>query len=342
MQLSRLDPQHMWEAIAGFDHQLKEAAEISLPAADTIQTDRLENIVFCGMGGSAIGGDLLKTYLLADLRIPMIVNRHYTLPGFVDEHSLVIVSSYSGNTEETVQAYQEALNSRAQILGISSDGKVRDLLTREGFPLILIPGGMQPRAALGYSFIPMVRMFHRLGLTDREVQSEIDETIGLITDLSRKYQEEEIAYQCAVALIGTVPIIYTDPELAVVGTRWKTQLAENAQMLAFTNELPEMNHNEIMGWSGGQDVLGEFSVIWLTDSHTHPRVRKRMEITGGLVGQHAKQMQQFSTKGTGLMSRLFSLIALGDWVSLYAALLREINPTAIDQIELLKNRLNDS
>lgn len=341
-QLSTLDPQHMWEAVAGFHYQIKEAAEITLPAAETIQSDRIENIVFCGMGGSAIGGDLLKTYLLEDLRIPLIVNRHYTLPGFVDAHSLVIVSSYSGDTEETVQAYQEALNSRAQILGISSNGKVRDLLTREGFPLIKIPGGMQPRAALGYSFIPMVRMFHRLGLTARDVQSEIDETIDLITNLSRKYQEEETAYQCAVALIGTAPIIYTDPELAVVGTRWKTQLAENAQMLAFTNELPEMNHNEIMGWSGGQDFLKELSVIWLTDSHSHPRVQKRMEITGQLVGQYTKQMQHFSTEGTGLMSRLFSLIFLGDWVSLYAALLREINPTAIDQIELLKKRLNDS
>lgn len=341
-QLSTLDPQKMWEAIAGFDRQLAQAADISLPAPDTIDVDGIENIIFCGMGGSAIGGDLLQTYLREDLRIPMVVNRHYTLPRFADEHSLVIVSSYSGNTEETLSAFREALDCQAQVLGISSGGTVRELLTKEGLPLIQIPGGMQPRAALGYSFVPMVRMFRQLGFTERDVQSEIDETIGVITNLSRKYQEEGTAYQCARKILGTIPIIYTDPELAVIGTRWKTQLAENAEMLAFTNELPEMNHNEIMGWNDGQDIQDKLSVIWLTDPHTHPRVQKRVEITGQLVRQYSNNMQYFSTEGTRLMSRFFSLISLGDWVSLYAALLREIDPTAIEQIALLKKRLNDS
>jgi len=342
--LSTGDPGDMWGAVANFTDQLKEAASLTLPSADQLDMGAVRNIVFCGMGGSAIGGDLLRAYLRQELSVPMIVNREYALPAFVNDQTLAIVSSFSGNTEETLSALDQAIAAGAQVLGISSGGELTDRLSGQDAPLIRIPGGMQPRAALGYSFIPMARMFHRLRLTEREVDAEIDETIALVGDLSEKYQQDDnnnTAYQLARALIGMVPVIYTVPELAVVGVRWKGQLAENAQMLAFTNQLPEMNHNEIMGWDRQPDFLKQVALIWLTDSETHPRIRRRMEITGELLRPYPGYHTQLTTEGNSRMARIFSLIHLGDWASLYAALLQEVDPTAIDRISMLKKRLND-
>jgi len=342
-QLSRLDPQDMWGAIASFPEQLDQASGVPLPEAGHIDTKRIDNIVFCGMGGSAIGGDLLMSYLGDDLPIPMIVNRNYTLPGFVNDRTLVVVSSYSGNTEETLSAYHLAEERGAQILGISTNGEVGEQFKSSGWPLIEIPGGKQPRAALGFSFIPMVRMFGQLGLTKYAVDDAVNETIDIVTELSRKYagNQDNIAYNSAKDLVSTVPIIYTPPELAVVGTRWKGQLAENAQMLAFANVIPEMNHNEIMGWEPQTDLISNKTIIWLSDGETHPRIKKRIEITAELLKESVLKTFHFNPDGQSWMTRLFSLIYLGDWISLYAALIREIDPTAIEQIELLKKRLND-
>lgn len=338
------DPEDMWGAVSGFADQLRAAAQLPLPPEEQLDMEPVKNIVFCGMGGSAIGGDLLRAYLRQDLSVPMVVNREYTLPAFVNEHTLVVVSSFSGNTEETLSALQLATSAGAQVLGISSGGELTKRLSRQNRPLIPIPGGMQPRAALGYSFIPMARMFHRLKLTVRPVDAEIDETITLVGDLTNKYQQDDntnTAYQLAQALIGLVPVIYTVPELAVVGVRWKGQMAENAQMLAFTNHLPEMNHNEIMGWDRQPNFLKQVALLWLTDAETHPRIQRRLEITGELLGAYPGYHAQFATEGNSRMARIFSLIHLGDWTSLYAALLQEVDPTAIDRISMLKNRLND-
>lgn len=342
--LSTLDPEDMWGAVSGFSAQLTEAARIPLPDLKPIEVNRIRNIIFCGMGGSAIGGDLLRSYLWNDLLVPMWINRDYTLPAFVNEHTLAIVSSYSGNTEETLSAYRQASEAGAQVLGICSGGGLGEQLSEAGRPMIHIPGGMQPRAALGLSFIPMVRTFHRLGFTTRDVDTEINETISLVNDLKKKYELDDnnnTAYQLARRLIGTVPIIYSVPELAVVGIRWKGQMAENAQMLAFTNQLPEMNHNEIMGWDQQPVFMEQIALIWLTDPTTHSRIKRRLDITKELLHEYPGQSYLFTTAGKSRMARLFSLISLGDWASLYTALLQKVDPTAIGRISMLKKRLND-
>ncbi|MCF7805651.1 MAG: bifunctional phosphoglucose/phosphomannose isomerase [Candidatus Marinimicrobia bacterium] len=341
----QLDPQNMWEAVAGFGDQIQDAAEISLPDTSSIDSERIQNIVFCGMGGSAIGGDLIATYAAGELSVPMIVNRNYTLPGFVGEHSLVVISSYSGNTEETLSSLHMAEEAGAQIVGISSNGEVEQRFNSQGYPLISIPGGMQPRAALGFSFIPMVRLFNQIGLLPGNIETDIAETIATVKPLSNKYQsagEENTAFATAAKLINTVPIIYTTPELEVVGVRWKGQLAENAQMLAFQNRLPEMNHNEIMGWDQQPEFMKTVSLIWLYDEEAHPKVNRRREVTSELLRDYPQSEHTFSTEGTNRMSRLISLIHLGDWISLYAALLQEVDPTPVERISLLKSRLAES
>ena len=341
-RLPELDPQDMWGAVSGFHRQLEQAAEITLPDTE-IQLDKVQNILFCGMGGSAIGGNLIQTYFSDDLNVPMFVNRNYTIPGFVDENSLVIMSSYSGNTEETLSAYNYASEAGAQIFGISSDGEITRRLKNYGAAVIAIPGGMQPRAALGFSFIPMARMFKKIGLAHRDIEPDIKETVQLVSDLKDRYSEdseENLAFSLAKNIPGKVPIIYTAPELEVVGIRWKGQLAENAQMLAFTNALPEMNHNEIMGWDQQPEFLSQTELFWMRDNTTHEQVQKRIEITADLLKQYPERMHILETLGSSWMARLFSLIVLGDWVSLYAALMQGLDPTKIERISLLKDRLS--
>lgn len=341
-KLPELDPDDMWGAVAGFHRQLEQAAEITLPDSD-IQLEKVQNILFCGMGGSAIGGNLVQAYFSDELKVPMQVNRNYTIPGFVDEKSLVIMSSYSGNTEETLSAYDYASKAGAQIFGISSNGEITRKLQQSGAAVIAIPGGMQPRAALGYSFIPMVRMFKKIGLVNRDIESDITETIQLVSDLQDRYSkdaDDNLAFSLAKNIPGKVPIIYTAPELEVAGIRWKGQLAENAQMLAFTNTLPEMNHNEIMGWDQQPEFLSQTELFWMQDITTHEQVQKRIEITADLLKQYPERMHILETRGKSWMARLFSLIVLGDWVSLYAALNQGLDPTKIERISLLKDRLS--
>lgn len=341
-KLSKLDPQDMWGAVSGFHRQFQQAAEITLPDTE-IQVEKVQNILFCGMGGSAIGGNLIQTYFSDELKIPMLVNRNYTIPGFVNEKSLVIMSSYSGNTEETLSAYNYASEVGAQIFGISSNGEITRRLKKSGAAVIAIPGGMQPRAALGFSFIPMASMFKKIGLINKNVEADIKETIQLLSDLQDRYSkdsEDNLAFSLAKNIPGKVPIIYTAPELEVVGIRWKGQLAENAQMLAFTNVLPEMNHNEIMGWDQQPEFLSQTELFWMRDNTTHEQVQKRIEITADLLKQYPERMHILETLGSSWMARLFSLIVLGDWVSLYAALIQGLDPTKIERISLLKERLS--
>jgi len=338
----KLDPSDMWGAIAGFADQIEAAASIPLPENIPYSSNEINNIVFCGMGGSAIGGDLLNAYYRNDLIVPLIVNRNYTLPNFVSPDSLVIVSSYSGNTEETLSAYMAAQEAGAKVIGISSNGELSELMSDNKLPWIEIPSGMQPRAALGYSFIPMARLLSQMDLAGPDVQEDIQETIASLRNMEQQYQSdssENLAFEIAQSILGTVPIIYTDPELAVVGIRWKGQLAENAQMLAFTNELPEMNHNEVVGWSQQPEFYQQTALVWLRDEAAHRQVQRRAEITGELLAEYPHEQLTVFTKGESWMTRLFSLIHLGDWVSLYAALLQGVDPTPVERISLLKSRL---
>lgn len=337
-----LDPSDMWGAIAGFADQIEAAGSIPLPKNIPYSSNDINNIVFCGMGGSGIGGDLLNAYYRNELIVPLIVNRNYTLPNFIASDSLVIVSSYSGNTEETLSAYLAAQEAGAKVIGIASNGELSELMADNHLPWIKIPGGMQPRAALGYSFIPMARLLSQMDVAGTSVQEDIQETVASLRSMTQQYQSdssENLAFEIAQSIVGKVPIIYTDPELAVAGIRWKGQLAENAQMLAFTNELPEMNHNEVVGWSQQPEFYKQTALFWLRDDQAHGQVQRRAEITGEMLAEYPSERYTVYSKGESWMTRLFSLIHLGDWVSLYAALLQGVDPTPVERITLLKSRL---
>jgi glucose/mannose-6-phosphate isomerase len=342
-EIKRVDQSGMYDRLLDFHAQVEDAVRIGKRASLKLGVKGVANIVLTGMGGSAIGGDLLLSYLTDELRIPFVVNRHYALPGFVDRRSLVIVSSYSGNTEETIAAHRDAIRRKARVLCITTGGETERLAVRYRQPIIKIPTGFQPRAALGYSFFPLLQALSRLGFAKQRAK-DIGETIKLLRAKARVYGQpdapDNAPLQLARQLKGTLPIIYSAAEyFDAIGLRWREQICENAKKLAFGHVIPEMNHNELVGWKIGAETMRQMEVVFLRDRKTHGRIAKREEITKEILSRYALHVLEFWSEGRSLLARMFSLIYFGDWVSFYLAVLNNEDPTPVMVIEQLKGEL---
>lgn len=339
--ISRIDSQNMWKLVVDFPKHWAQIMEMTKDKKLTVDGKKIKNILFGGMGGSAIGADLMRAYSLKTSPYPVQVNRHYDIPNWVDENTLFIACSFSGNTEETLSALSQAMKKGAQCIGVTSGGKLLLTAEKEEFDYIKIPGGMPPRAALAYSFVPLFRIFQHLGFID-EGEEALIETRELlqksVEDLSDFSSNE--ALTIAQELQESLPLIYSDAlMMEPVNLRWRGQIEENAKMLAYGNLIPEMNHNEIVGWEQIAHLTGRLSVIMLKDKDDNERVRRRMEIVKELVIDQALSVIEIETYGRSRLARMFSLIQLGDWVSIYLALLNEVDPTPIAKIDLLKSKL---
>ncbi len=340
--IKRIDGSNMFEVLADFSQQVREASDIGGAVSLTEDYTKIRNVVICGMGGSAIGGDLLRSILQYEIKIPVYINRNYLLPVFVGEDTLVIASSYSGNTEETLSAYEEAKDRGCSIICISSGGKLSLLAENERKLLIKIPRGYQPRCALAFSFFPLYILMNKLGFVS-EKSAEINSVISRMKKRSAEYNlpnEDNPALKIAYHLQGKYPLIYSSSDLLdVVNLRWRTQINENAKSLAFGNFLPEMNHNEILGWQENPALLKKFVLISLEDKLDHPQIKKRQEIMFGLISPMADMLVQAEGEGENLLERVFDLIHLGDWVSFYLAMLYKVDPTPVERINYLKSKL---
>lgn len=342
-QIRRLDASGMLALLTSFAQQLGEAQEIMRRVHLAPKDRTIHNVVVAGMGGSAIGGDLLRNYLVDMVDLPILVNRGYTLPRFSGPATLVFASSYSGNTEETLAACREALRRGSQVIGIASGGELAQLAAREGFPLIRIPSGYPPRAALGYSFVALLMSMSKLGfLGDQE--ENLREIQELISQKGTAYLPsvplaENQAEQVALKLYGKFPVFYAwGHRFEAVALRWRSQLAENSKQLSSHHLLPEMNHNEIVGWGIPEEVLDKTVVVLLRDPMAPGPIQKRMEITKELIFPLAEIVEIWA-EGTSLLARLFSLLYLGDFVSFYLAMLNGVDPTPVERIDELKRRL---
>lgn len=334
------DPSNMLALIENFKQQCEHGERIArdLPLP---QYPDFHNVVICGIGGSAIGGDLLRSYLLCDLPMPVEIVRNYCLPKYINQNTLVIVSSYSGNTEEPLAAYREAKERNAQIIGITTGGELFKNCIHDGIPCIQIPSGYPPRAALGYSFIPLLIVFERLGFIPR--QREAIDTTRQALNLSVNQHslnvptDENFAKQLALRLHGTFPVIYAGQDaFQPVATRWRCQLNENAKMLAHDNIVPEMNHNEILGWNKENDILKHMHVVYLLDEGYHEQIQKRFHVMKSLIQRTGCQITTVHAYGDSLLARIFYTINVGDFVSLYLAYLNQYDPTHIPAIDYLK------
>ncbi|MGB9695836.1 MAG: bifunctional phosphoglucose/phosphomannose isomerase [Ignavibacteria bacterium] len=342
--LSKIDKGNMFNVLKEFGNQVYDAYELAERVAlKNIDLDRIKNIVITGLGGSAIGGDLVRNAGLGELKVPLTVNRHYTLPAFVGKDTLVIVSSYSGNTEETISSYKQAIKLKAQIICITSGGEVQRMAEKYKHNLFLIPQGYQPRCALGYNFVSMWIALAKLKFVSKKT-AEFKNVVKILRRNSTKYTVPDIvtndALRIAAVLKGKLPIIYSSVDnLEAVNLRWRGQLSENAKILAYGNLYPEMNHNELVGWKLNKNILKNIVVIFLEDSADHKRVKTRIAITKKIYQQYSDNIISLSSRENTRFERIFDLIYLGDWVSYYLAILNNVDPTPVEIINHLKSEL---
>lgn len=342
--IERLDPAHMRRLLEGFGHQLVEASAIG----ESLKVNRalaegVRSIVFSGLGGSAIGADVIKGYLEDEIALPLMVNRSYTVPRFVGPGTLFIASSYSGQTEETVSAYRQAKERGAACVAISSGGRIEKMAREYGDFYIKIPSGYPPRAALGFSVMPLLWFLDKLGLA-RFSKPDLEESLGILETQRRSFAPDapdpNQAKELALVFHRRYPLFYSAAShFEAVALRWRGQMAENAKSLSSHHVLPEMNHNEIVGWHHPEEMMGQFAPVLLRDSGEHPRVRIRMGITKKLIEEKGAKVTEAWSQGKSLLARIFSLIYLGDFASFYLAILYEVDPTAVKVIDYLKGEL---
>jgi glucose/mannose-6-phosphate isomerase len=337
------DPGGMLALVEAFGEQCREAVELGLAAPLPGRRD-FRNILTVGMGGSAIGGDLLRCCFAPGLRQPWFVNRDYSVPAWVDQDTLLLASSYSGNTEETLEAVEQGISSRATVVCLTSGGRLAEIAQERDLPLIQVPGGLPPRAALGYSFFPVAVVLDRLGLVNAP-EEDLAEALDLIDASASRWGRENAtpknsAKSLAVMLEDRLPVIYSGAGLlAAVGVRWRNQFSENSKILSYSNVFPELNHNEIVGWEGAGEQGRRIHLILLRDAEDSPRVQHRMRVTTDIMGDRAAGLSQVWTEGKGRIARMFSLVCLGDFTSVYLALLTGRDPTPVESIDRLKAAL---
>ena len=335
-ELYRYDSAGMLEEVKRFPAQCREALKLGEEADLPLEKLSGFSRVLCvGMGGSGITGDLLARLL----PVEVIPCRGYRIPRFIGEETLLVGVSYSGNTEETLSAFREGLSKTKRALAISSGGKLRELAEARGIPWIGIPGGHQPRAALGYLLFTLLSTFRRLGAFTKDL-TPVLKTLEVQSEKLSPQAVGNRAQELAAALHRRVPLIYgAHGHTAPVAFRWKTQINENAKQPAFWAELPELCHNEIVGYELTERVLPRSQVVFLRTDYDHPRVQARIEILREVLARRGLSYLEVKAEGEDEVSQLFSLLYLGDWVSVYLALLNRVDPTPVRPIQELKDRL---
>jgi glucose/mannose-6-phosphate isomerase len=297
--------------------------------------DAAGGLVVCGMGGSAIGGDLAAVAFGSRLSRPLDTVRSYELPSFTLPDRAVLCSSYSGDTEETIACYEAASALGARRIVATNGGELAAEARRDGVPVIGLPAGLQPRSAVGYLFTVAAEVAALVGAAPG-IRTEIDSSAAHLRDASDGLAE--LAAQLAERLEGSIPVIYGADLTVPAAVRWKTQVNENAKLPAFAAELPEADHNEIAGWEGAAEA-GRLSAVFLEDRDQHPRVRQRFELTAKLVEGDAGAVARVETEGESRTERLLWAVMLGDLLSLHLAARRGVDPSRIEAIERLKDEL---
>ena len=303
----------------------------------------INKVVVLGMGGSAIGGDLVACLITGEAKIPVFTHRDYGLPAFVDENSLVIASSYSGMTEETLSAFKQALVTDAKKLVVTTGGSLKALAEEQNIPVFSFEYKSQPRAALPFNFQAVLNFMQRLGITGIK-DSDFTEASIVLEQLASEIKEtvsvdSNKAKQLAHTLFGKMAIIYGAGITAGVARRWKTQLNENSKVWAFYETFPELNHNAVVGYQFPKSLASGTAVVMLESNHLPPQIIRRYNITAQLLNRAGIGYQMVEGLGKGALAQILSLVLFGDYVSYYLAILNRINPTPVEAIEFLKGEL---
>ncbi len=317
-----------------FTKQLEEAMEIGGNAALNPCDKKISNVVITGLGGSGIGGKIVSQLVADNCLVPITINNTYDLPGFVREDTLVIASSFSGNTEETLYAVEEAQKKGAEIAMITSGGKFLELAKANNYNHIVLPDGKSPRAMLTYSLTQQFFLLSQYGLISDEFKKEIPAAINLLNENLEAIKSE--AEMVASKLKDKTAVIYSEAKYEGVAVRFRQQLNENAKVLCWHHVLPEMNHNEVVGWAGGKD---EYAVVVFRNEDDFYRTQKRLDITKEVASAKTKTYIEINSKGTSRIQRAMYLILMGDWISVYLAELNQVDPIEVRVIDHLKAEL---
>jgi glucose/mannose-6-phosphate isomerase len=339
-----IDKSNYKEYLIKFPSQILESKRLFTEGKINLNKNTIKNIIYIGMGGSAIAGDILYDCFFDQLPVPFHVIRGYNAPAFCSKSTLVVASSYSGNTEETLAALDVARSKGSQILTITSGGELLKLATENAWSYIEIPAGFPPRQAFGYSFFPLLYLLRSLkfiNVPDTEIRSIINLTKSIIErNDTEKASAKVLTRDLATKIDKKIPVIYsTAPYFSAIATRWKNQFQENSKSQAFANVIPEMNHNEIVGWEMNFDDLSNLLVIFLESQTVNPRIQLRIELTKKIIKDKGIDLVEIYPEGSTLLEQTISLIAKGDWVSYYLALNYKKDPLSILNIDYLKSEM---
>ena len=320
--------------------------EVKIGPKTTVRYVSPENVVIAGLGGSAIGGDLVRRWQYQKLRVPLEVCRGYELPGYVDHRSLVLVVSYSGETEETLSCFVEAARRGAMIVGVASMGRLIRFCSRLGYPLMRVPAGYPPRSALPFILAAIITILDKSGLL-KDYQDEVKDAVKVlekIRDETRRVvsPDSNLAKSLAVQLRGSTPVIYADRVFGEVALRWKDQFNENRKIHARAEVFPELNHNEMVGWEGTTHIHRRSTVVLLRDSDEGEPTKARIDFTRDVLKSKFIRIHELYPEGKTLLSKILYFVYLGDMISLYSAMDAAIDPFETVIINKIKDRLKET
>jgi len=341
--IAEVDASDLLADVVGLPEHVRDAMW-KVESAQLTPWDSPGGLIVAGMGGSGMGGLLARAMLGDHASRPILSARTYGLPGWTTPDTTVLCASYSGNTEETLTCYEAAGALGARRVAVTSGGRLAELARADGVPVIPVAGGFQPRAAVAYMTVAALEVAGLCGAgpgMGAELDVAADHLEQLVVEWGADGAEDCESKTLARALADSVPVVAGSGLTLPIAYRWKTQLNENAKIPAFSHELPELDHNEIVGWHSAA-AMGRFAAVFLDDDDTHPRVKERIALTRELIADQASSTFVVASRGVTAVERVFSLVLLGDLVSLYVAVLRGVDPTPVDVIEDLKGRLADS
>lgn len=342
--VAKIDKSNMLDNIADFPNHVVQADRLVRDVC--IDEEDVDSVIISGMGGSAISGDIVKEWLRDRSDVPIYVNRDYNLPKWVGKSTLAIFLSYSGNTEETLKSLIEGLERKSLCIGISSGGKLEHECKKRDILHIKIPSGFQPREATAFLLFPTIRVMQKIGLLDDSVDREIEEIVDISSEISSKNRKEtrlsiNPSKSIAIRIVDTFPHIYGWRYYVPIARRWKTQINENSKMMARFDEVPECNHNDIVGWSIKTKFSSLSSCIFLRDKDNEPRkVSERYDFMREVFEEAGADVLEINSIGKYLLTKMISLMYIGDFVSCYLAILKGVDPTPVDVISRLKERLS--
>lgn len=325
----------MKDLIAAFPKHLESALEIGRNTRFSTGIINPKNVLIIGLGGSGIGGTIVREWVSNNITVPVRAVKSYFIPGWVNQDTLVIACSYSGNTEETLSAFDAARERGAQLACITSGGALLDMAKKEELNHIQIPGGNPPRSMLGFSICSLLFVLNKYGLISSDFISSIVKAEKLLIDQQTAIRKQ--AQEVAGFMKGKTPILYGADHIEGVLIRWRQQINENAKMLTWHHVIPEMNHNELVGWRKESE---DYAVIFLRSEADFERIQKRIEINKEVIQTYCPNVLEIWAEGEDEIQRALFFIHLGDWVSYYLSEMNGFDPTEIEVINRLKSELS--